>query len=219
MKAWLFDLDGTLVDTAPDLAAAANQLRERRGLGPLPLAHYRPWASAGARGLIHAALGLAPEHPDFAALRADFLAHYRAHLADQAALFPGLDAVLRQFEAEGRPWGVVTNKPAWLTLPLMAALGLDRRAAVCVSADEAAAPKPAPDALFLACERSGLAAADCGYVGDDRRDIVAGRAAGMTTVAVRWGYFGEGGPIESWGADHVIDRPADLLPLAAPRPG
>lgn len=213
MRAWLFDLDGTLVDTAPDLAAAANHLRIRQGMPALPLAHYRPWASAGARGLIGAALGIQPDDPAFAGLRDDFLAHYRAHLADEAALFPGLDAVLQAFEARGLPWGVVTNKPAWLTRPLMAALGLDRRAAVCVSADEAAAAKPDPAALFLACRRTGLSPADCAYVGDDLRDIKAGRAAGMTTVAVRWGYFGEGGPIETWGADHLIDQPAALLQL------
>ena len=121
--------------------------------------------------------------------------------------------MLLDFEKRGLPWGVVTNKPAWLTRPLMAALGLEQRAAVCVSADEAAAPKPDPDALFLACKRAGLSPGECGYVGDDRRDIVAGRAAGMATVAVRWGYFGEGGPIETWGADHLIDRPESLLAL------
>lgn len=219
MKAWLFDLDGTLVDTAPDLAAAANHLRAQRDLAPLPLAHYRPWASAGARGLIRAALGLSHEDPAFPDLRESFLAYYRAHLADGAALFPGLDAVLTGFEQEGRPWGVVTNKPAWLTAPLMEALGLARRCAVCVSADEATAPKPDPAPLILACTRSGLSPTACGYVGDDRRDIVAGNAAGMLTVAVRWGYFGEGGPIETWGADHIIDAPAALVGLGHADPG
>lgn len=213
MSAWLFDLDGTLVDTAPDLAAAANHLRRLDGLSPLPIAHYRPAASGGARGLIQAGLGLADDHPRFPALREQFLAHYRAHLADQSRLFEGLDPVLRTMEQRGIRWGVVTNKPAWLTAPLMAALDLADRAAVCVSADEAPAPKPAPDALLLACTRAGLLPEACHYVGDDRRDIEAGRAAGMRTVAVNWGYTGNNGAPASWGADHLVDHPADLLTL------
>ncbi len=213
MRPLLFDLDGTLVDTAPDLGAAANALRRLRGLPPLPLAQYRPVASAGARGLIHAALGLSPEHPEFPALRDHFLQHYRQHLADQSRLFDGLEPLLGRLEQRGTPWGVVTNKPAWLTQPLMQALALDERAAVCVSADEASAPKPAPDALLLACQRAGLDARECYYIGDDERDIVAGRAAGMITVAVRWGYIGTGAPIEHWGADHLIDTVPDLVAL------
>ncbi|ULQ46458.1 HAD-IA family hydrolase [Flagellatimonas centrodinii] len=213
MSAWLFDLDGTLVDTAPDLAAAANHLRRLDGLSPLPVDHYRPAASGGARGLIKAGLGLADDHPRFPALRDQFLAHYRAHLADQSRLFEGLEPVLRSMEQRHIPWGVVTNKPAWLTVPLMTALDLAERAAVCVSADEAPAPKPAPDALLLACARAKLLPGECHYVGDDRRDIEAGRAAGMRTVAVNWGYTGNNGAPASWGADHLVDHPTDLLAL------
>lgn len=210
MSAVLFDLDGTLVDTAPDLGHAANHVRALQGLPPLPLDAYRPVASAGARGLIGLALGINPDEPAFATLRDAFLEHYRAHLANHSALFPGMGALLRTLEARGQPWGVVTNKPAWLTRPLMAALGLDTRAAVCVSADEARAPKPAPDALLLACERLHLAPQVCLYVGDDRRDIEAGHAAGLYTVAAGWGYIGSGGPLETWQADAIAWRVADL---------
>lgn len=212
-RAWLFDLDGTLVDTAADLGRAANHIRALHQLPPRPLADYRPVASAGARGLIARALDLPPDHPAIEGLREPFLEHYRANLAEHSRLFEGLETVLDRMEARGIAWGVVTNKPAWLTRPLMAALGLDRRAAVCVSADEAKAPKPAPDALLLACERAGLEATACVYVGDDRRDIEAGRAAGMHTLAVRWGYLGTGGPIETWGADQIVDCPSALLGL------
>jgi N-acetyl-D-muramate 6-phosphate phosphatase len=210
MKAMLFDLDGTLVDTAPDLGHAANHLRTLEGLPPLPLADYQPVASAGARGLIDRALGLTPEADRYPALRDIFLEHYRAHLADHSRLFPGMDALLCTLESAGQPWGVVTNKPSWLTRPLMAALELDSRAAVCVSADEVAAAKPAPDALLRACELLRLAPQDCVYVGDDLRDIQAGRAAGLYTVAAGWGYIGTGGPPESWQADHIAWRVTDL---------
>lgn len=206
----LFDLDGTLVDTAPDLGHAANLVRESLALPPLPLADYRPVASAGARGLLKTALGIAPEHPDYLRHRDALLEHYRANLSRNSRLFDGMDEVLRTMEARGIRWGVVTNKPSWLTRPLMEELNLAARAAVSISADEVAKPKPAPDSLFKACEVLGLQVADCLYVGDDRRDIDAGRAAGMRTIAADWGYLGDGGPIEAWAADAIARTPADL---------
>jgi len=210
LKCMLFDLDGTLVDTAPDLGYAANLVRESLALPPLPLADYRPVASAGARGLLHKALGITPEHPDFPRHRDAFLDHYRRHLSRASRLFDGMDAMLLAMEAQGIRWGVVTNKPSWLTRPLMDELQLSARAAVSISADEVAKPKPAPDSLFKACELLGLTPAECIYVGDDRRDIDAGRAAGMRTVAADWGYLGEGGPVEDWQADAIARQPGEL---------
>lgn len=209
-----FDLDGTLVDTAPDLGGAANAVLAGLGKPPLPLIEYRPVASAGARGLLGKALGITPEHADFPRHRDDFLAHYAQHLADNSPLFEGFETVLARFEALGIAWGVMTNKPKRYTDPLLAALGLSARAAAIVSADEVPAAKPAPDGLLETCARAGLAPADCWYVGDDLRDIVAGRAAGMRTVAAGWGYEGAH-PIASWQADVLIQRPLELLDLIA----
>ncbi len=210
IKAVLFDLDGTLVDTAPDLAYAANLVRGELGLEPLPEADYRPAASAGARGLLKVALNLTPEHADFARYRERFLAGYRAHLSRSSRLFTGMPAVLAQIHHIGAVWGVVTNKPAWLTGPLMDQLSLSAASAVTVSGDEVAKAKPAPDALLHACTLIDVEPRHCVYVGDDLRDIVAGRAAGMRTLAADWGYLGEGGPIDRWGADAVIRTPEDL---------
>lgn len=209
-RCMLFDLDGTLVDTAPDLGHAANFVRGSLGLAPLPLVDYRPVASAGARGLLGKALGISADHADFPKHRDAFLEYYRANLSHESRLFPEMDEALRAMERAGIRWGVVTNKPAWLTRPLMAELGLDSRSAVTISADEVPRPKPAPDSIFKACEILGLAPADCVYVGDDRRDIDAGRAAGMRTIAADWGYLGEGGPIEGWGADAILRTPGEL---------
>ncbi|HSW11282.1 MAG TPA: HAD-IA family hydrolase [Solimonas sp.] len=210
LRCMLFDLDGTLVDTAPDLGHAANLVRESLGMAPLPLVDYRPVASAGARGLLKTALGITPEHADFPKHRDAFLDLYRRNLSRHSCLFEGMDEVLRAMEARGIRWGVMTNKPAWLTRPLMEELQLAQRSAVTLSADEVAQPKPAPDGLYKACELLGLAPADCIYVGDDHRDIVAGRAAGMRTIAADWGYLGEGGPIEGWAADAIARQPQDL---------
>lgn len=207
-----FDLDGTLVDTAPDLGGAANAVLASLGKPPLPLIEYRPVASAGARGLLGKALGITPEHPDFSKHRDAFLAHYADHLADNSPLFEGFEQVLKAFEDGGIAWGVMTNKPKRYTDALMAALGLAPRAAAVVSADEVPAAKPAPDGLLLACERAGFKPADCWYVGDDLRDIAAGRAAGMRTVAAGWGYEGAH-PIASWQADVLLQRPLELLDL------
>ena len=212
IKCLLFDLDGTLVDTAPDLGGAANHIRATLGMAPLPLLDYRPSASAGARGLLFKALGITPDHADFPRHRDAFLSHYGEHLADHSGLFDGMQSVLRELETRGVKWGVATNKPSRYTTPLMQALKLDSRSAATVSADEVANAKPAPDGLLLACERAGVSPAQCLYVGDDRRDIDAGRAAGMKTVAAAWGYEGEHA-LASWGADFTIQHPSELLAL------
>ena len=211
-QAIFFDLDGTLVDTAPDLGGAANHVRATLGMAPLPLGDYRPVASAGARGLLGMALGIAPDHADFARHRDAFLAHYEQHLADHSGLFEGFGETLAGFAARGIRWGVMTNKPSRYTNALMKALKLDTDACAIVSADEVPKAKPAPDGLLLACQRAGVEPAQCWYVGDDRRDIDAGRAAGMATVAAGWGYEGEH-PLASWRADHVCHLPTDLLKL------
>ncbi|TJY62202.1 phosphoglycolate phosphatase [Sinimarinibacterium sp. CAU 1509] len=211
LRCVLFDLDGTLVDTAPDLGHAANHVRANLGLPALPLADYRPVASAGARGLLQTALGMAPEHPEYSQRREELLNYYSAHLADESTLFDGIDTLLEAIGAAGLRWGVVTNKPSWLTRPLMTALALDSAAACVVSADEATHAKPHPASLLLACERIDLEPQACLYVGDDLRDIQAGRAAGMRTIAAGWGYVGYGSPIGSWGADGIVEMPTGLL--------
>lgn len=214
-RAVLFDLDGTLVDTAPDLGYAANQVRAEAGLAPLPVADYRPVASAGARGLLKVAFGIDPQHPDFGTRRESFLTHYRQHLARESRLFDGMDAALQGLEAAGIRWGVVTNKPQWLTEPLMQELDLARRSAVTLGAVDGLPAKPAPDALLLAARTLGLAPGACIYVGDDRRDITAARAAAMPVLAAGWGYVGWGEPIETWGADAILKSPAELRTLFA----
>lgn len=211
-QAWLFDLDGTLADTAPDLGHAANQVRAECGLRPLPLADYRSVASSGARGLLGVALGMTPEHPDYAPHRDSFLAHYRSQLALHTRLFPGIAEFLLALELKHLRWGVVTNKAAWLTHPLMEALGLGTRAACIISGDSTPNPKPAPDSLFLACSQLHLKPADCVYVGDDLRDIDAARAAGMPSIAAGWGYIGDT-RIQDWPANHVVASVADLRTL------
>lgn len=204
----LFDLDGTLVDTAPDLGGAANHIRASLGLPPLPLEQYRPSASAGARGLLKTALGITHEHPDFPRHREDFLNHYGENLSCHSGLFPGMAETLRALEKRGVSWGVVTNKPKRYTDPLLVQLKLNPACAV--SADEVAKGKPAPDSLFEACKRLNLEPKTCVYVGDDKRDIDAGRAAGMKTVAAAWGYEGDH-PLATWGADVTAQTPSALL--------
>lgn len=211
-QAWLFDLDGTLVDTAPDLGHAANQVRVEQGLPPLPLARYRSAASSGARGLLGIALGIKPDDPSFIQHRNSFLAHYRAGIARDSRPFPGVAELLLQYELRGLRWGVVTNKPDWLTQALLSELGLLRRCACVVSGDTAAKPKPAPDPLFHACRVLGLKPNECVYVGDDLRDIQAAKAAKMRSVAAGWGYEGDE-PIANWGADLIVDTPTELQAL------
>jgi 2-phosphoglycolate phosphatase len=209
----LFDLDGTLADTAPDLAAVANRQRLERGFEPLPLEELRPLASHGARGLIGRALGRTPQDPDFEALRQEFFRYYESALAVHSRLFDGMPAALSALERDDVRWGIVTNKIARFTDPLVAALGLARRAACVVSGDTTPHAKPHPAPLLHALQACGARPQDAIYVGDDLRDIQAGRAAGMQTAAVRWGYLGDGLPIEQWGADHLITRPDELLDL------
>lgn len=208
-KAWLFDLDGTLVDTAPDLGHAANLVRAECGLPPLPLADYRTVASSGARGLLGVALGMSPEHADYPQRRDSFLAHYRANIARASRPFAGIPELLLALDLKGLRWGVVTNKPAWLTQALMQALGLASRAACIVSGDSTPRPKPAPDPLLLACEQMRLRPRDCVYVGDDLRDIESARAAKMRSVAAGWGYIGSTA-VAAWQADRVTQTVAEL---------
>lgn len=211
---WLFDLDGTLIDTAPDLGHAANLVRGECGLPPLPLIDYRPAASSGARGLLGIGLGMTPDHPDFPQRRDSFLAHYRAGLAKHSRPFPGILELLLAIELQGSRWGVVTNKPGWLTQPLMTELNLASRAACIISGDSTPNPKPAPDPILLACTQLGVKPRECVYVGDDLRDIEAARAAKMRSIGVGWGYTGST-PIAQWNADYVAPMVADLVGMLA----
>jgi phosphoglycolate phosphatase len=209
----LFDLDGTLADTAPDLAAAVNRMLLARGRPALPLAELRPLASHGARGLIGRAFGMTPADAEFEALRQEFFREYEGALCVESALFPAMDDALTAIERRGVRWGVVTNKMARFTDPLVRALGLWDRAAVVVSGDTTAKPKPDPAPLLHALAATGTDAQAALYVGDDLRDIQAGRAAGMRTVAVSYGYLGDGPHYEQWGADYIVHAPAELLAL------
>ena len=212
----LFDLDGTLADTAPDLAGAVNRMLMARGRPPLPLADLRPVASHGARGLLGRAFGVAPPDPEFEALRQEFFREYEGALCVESSLFPAMNEALIELEHRGVLWGIVTNKVARFTEPLVRALGLHERAACVVSGDTAARAKPDPAPLLHALAATTTAADVSVYVGDDLRDIQAGRAAGMRTVAVSYGYLGDGPHYAQWGADHIIHSPSELLTLVRP---
>jgi phosphoglycolate phosphatase len=207
----LFDLDGTLIDSAPDLAGAANAMRSARGLAPLPVDALRPMVGAGARGMVGLAFGVRPGEDGYEALRREFLDRYEAALLVETAVFDTMHAVLDRLEVAGLRWGIVTNKAERFTKPIVEGLGLAARAAAVVSGDSTPHSKPHPAPLLEAARRAGLDPAACAYVGDDHRDMLAGRAAGMATLAAAWGYLGQGEPIEAWGADAVLDRPAALL--------
>ena len=208
-RAVLFDLDGTLADTAPDLAAAVNWMRERRGLAPTPYALLRPTASAGARGMIGAAFGLAPGDDGYEDLRLEWFERYQSNMAVDSTLFDGVPALLDGLGAAGMVWGIVTNKPMRFTDPLVPMIGLAHAGCV-ISGDTTPHAKPHPAPLLEAARRLDIAPGDCWYVGDDLRDIEAGRAAGMVTVACNWGYCGAIDPA-TWGADFLLDTPHDLL--------
>jgi N-acetyl-D-muramate 6-phosphate phosphatase len=207
----LFDLDGTLIDSAPDLAGAANDLRQAHGLPPLPETQLRPMVGAGARGMLGLAFGIAPGHERYDSMREAFLDAYEARMLRLTRIFDEMHAVLDALDRQVLAWGVVTNKAMRFTAPIAAQLGLQQRAAVVIAGDSTPHAKPHPEPLHEAARRAGVASGDCIYVGDDLRDIQAGRAAGMLTAAAAWGYLGLGEPVQTWGADTVLERPESLL--------
>ena len=211
MKVVLFDLDGTFADTAPDLAYAVNQMREQRGLPPMPLSATRPVTSLGARGLLNVAFGLAPDHPEYGAMRLEFLRIYESNICRESRLFPGVPELLAGIEARALRWGIVTNKAERLARLLMEELSMTSRAACIIGGDSTAHTKPHPAPLLEACRVIGEDARECVYVGDDRRDIEAGRAAGMQVAVALWGYLNGGAP-ETWAADCLLEHPQALMP-------
>ncbi|MEL6721765.1 MAG: phosphoglycolate phosphatase [Pseudomonadota bacterium] len=211
--ALLFDLDGTLIDTAPDLAAALNHTLMQHQRAPLPIECIRPVASYGAKGLIQLGFQLTPEDTAFDSVREQLLAYYRQHICEHSRLFPGIASVLAHLTEQQIAWGIVTNKPGWLTEPLLAALQLADQAAVIVSGDTCAHAKPHPAPVLYACEQLRLNPQTTWYLGDAARDIQAGRAAGCMTVGAAYGYIHPDEQIADWQADHLIQHPTDILRL------
>ncbi len=213
MRAVLFDFDGTLADTAPDLGGALNRMLADRGRPALPLEAVRPHASSGARGLLSIGFGVVPEDSGYAALKDEFLSNYSEAICVHTRLFPGIEELLASLESRPMVWGIVTNKAVRLTTPLVAHLGLAGRAGCVVGGDTTPHLKPHPASLLHAADKIGVRPSDCCYLGDDIRDIQAAKAAGMFSVAVEYGYSGteNGGP-HGWNAEAVIGRPLDLLP-------
>ncbi len=207
----LFDLDGTLVDTAPDMGAALNNLLIEESLAPIPLEIIRPYVSQGA--LVLTRLGFSEQVPEseIEPLWLRYLDHYRAIVADDSVLFDGLKEVLNTLEKRSLPWGIVTNKPKWLTTPLLEQMALDKRAAVVICGDTLDKRKPHPLPLIVAAETIGIACDDCVYIGDDPRDIAAGRAARMKTLIASYGYIDRGARLDEWQAGGIIAHPLDLL--------
>jgi phosphoglycolate phosphatase len=218
-RAVLFDLDGTLIDSAPDLAGAVNDMRASRGRPPVAYATLRAEVGSGARGMVRLGFGLGPDDDGFAALRAEFLACYDARKTRETSVFPAMRPVLAALDRSGVPWGIVTNKAGWLAEPLIAAIGGLHSAATLVCGDTMSRAKPHPDPLLEAARRMAVPPEHCLYVGDDLRDMQAGRAAGMRTVAAAWGYLGAEAAVTEWQADAVAADPAELsrlLGLALP---
>ena len=216
VAAVLFDLDGTLADTAADLGYVLNLQREGRGLSALPLETLRPLVSQGARGMLRAGFGLTPEHAEYAAMRDEFLDLYAQNLDRDTRLFDGIPELLDALDSQGLRWGIVTNKLERFTLPVLRALGLSDRAACVVSGDTCARAKPHPDPLLEAARQLDHHPAACIYLGDDERDVQASRAAGMRAIVAMYGYLGDENPPLQWGADRLIDHPLQLLNLLGP---
>ncbi|MDE2599827.1 MAG: HAD-IA family hydrolase [Rhodocyclaceae bacterium] len=213
VEAVFFDLDGTLADTAPDLGGALNRVRNEEGLPHVPLHQLRPVVSQGVRGLLRVGFGLNPDDPGYALLQERVLSHYERAICDETVLFPGIEALLERLEMRGLPWGIITNKRARYTEPLVHALQLKTRAVAVISGDTAGIPKPAPDPMLYACRAAGVAPENCWYVGDDLRDVQAAHAANMRAIAAVWGYLGDGAPPEQWQADALAHNPDDIARL------
>jgi phosphoglycolate phosphatase len=212
-KAVLFDLDGTLIDSAPDLGAAADKMRTDRGLPSLEYALYRPVAGSGARGMLHVAFGMTEAHADYEEFKNEFLNNYQQAMTVKTTVFSGVTDMLAALQAMGLRWGVVTNKSQRFTIPLSQHMDLFKTAGAVVSGDTTPHAKPHPAPLFEGARLLDLLPGDCWYVGDDERDIVAGKAAGMVTVAANYGYLGVETEVLHWGADFVIHHPMELVDL------
>ena len=210
-RAVLFDLDGTFADTAPDMARALNHVRALNGLPNLPQADIRPYVSGGARGMLGVGFGIVPEDPRFDALRDAFLEFYEQNVCIESVVFPGMMQLVVELERRAIRWGIVTNKAARFTLPLVRLLKVDQRAACIVCGDSVTRAKPHPDSLLHAMTLLGIPPYAGLYVGDDERDIQAASAAGMRSLAVQYGYLGVTSHPKDWGADGVIDTPGDVL--------
>jgi 2-phosphoglycolate phosphatase len=213
VRAVLFDLDGTLIDSAPDLGAAADKMRLDRGLPSLPLDKYRPMAGAGARGMLGIAFGMTPDAPDYEAMREEFFVNYENAMTERTVIFEGVPALVASLLELGIAWGVVTNKSMRFTGPLTKQIPLFRSAGAIVGGDSTPHAKPHPEPLLEAARRLKVEPRQCIYVGDDERDIIAGRAAGMGTVAAAYGYLGSNADTYVWRADAHIANPLELLPL------
>ena len=216
IRAVLFDLDGTLVDSAPDLAGAADKMRLKRGLASLEYAKYRPLCGAGARGMLQVAFEIGPDHADYESLREEFFSNYQACMLDNTHAFEGVAPLIAALQTRSMQWGVVTNKSERFALPLTTAMPLFASSGVIVGGDTTPYSKPHPEPLLEAARRLGVAPGLCLYVGDDERDVVAGKAAGMGTVAATYGYLGSALDVADWRADAQINSPIELLQLLSP---
>lgn len=213
LRGLLMDLDGTLADTAADLAGALNDLRAEFGRAPLPFDQLRPEVSRGSRGLLHVGFGIAPGDPGYDDYRQRFLDLYAGRFDREVCLYPGIVELLARCEALGLPWGIVTNKPARFTAPLLAHLGLTPPSGCVVTPDDVARPKPAPESVLLGCQQIGRQPGDVLFVGDARQDIDAGRAAGVRTAVALYGYLGSDENPAEWGADRLLESPDDIATL------
>lgn len=210
-SAVFFDLDGTFADTAPDLGAALNHLRNLHHLDPMPLQTIRPHASHGSAGLLKLGFNIEPGEPHYSRLRDHFLDYYADHICVHTTLFPGMEELIKTLEQHKLPWGIVTNKPHRFTFPLMQALGYEHRAACLISGDSCLHAKPYPDSLLMACDLLKVRPQDCLYLGDDRRDAEAAQAAGMDFIIARYGYISSPDDLASWPARGGIDLPHQLM--------